>query len=185
MKLYYNPQSRAAVAKWMLDECGADPEIVLVDPQKGEHKTPEFLKVNLSGKIRRWSTARPGSTRTPRFLYSPRSIRGRLAPPVGIRAGRYLTLMACATSQLEPAMGDELLGLETPASRGWTSFETVGDGSRASGGLTCSAIIHRRRRDDRLDVHLEAHPGPAARPRPAEAYVDRRLQRRTRLSWAG
>ena len=33
MKFYYNPQSRAAVAKWMLDECGAKPEVVLVDLQ--------------------------------------------------------------------------------------------------------------------------------------------------------
>ena len=31
MKLYYNPQSRAVIAKWMLDECGADYEIVPID----------------------------------------------------------------------------------------------------------------------------------------------------------
>ena len=28
MKLYFNPQSCAVIAKWMLDECGADYEIV-------------------------------------------------------------------------------------------------------------------------------------------------------------
>jgi glutathione S-transferase len=51
MKLYYNPQSRAAIAKWMLDECGADYEIVPIDFTKREHKTPEFLKINPAGKL--------------------------------------------------------------------------------------------------------------------------------------
>jgi glutathione S-transferase len=51
MKLYYNPQSRAAIAKWMLDECGVDYEIVPVDFTKGEHKTPEFLRINPAGKL--------------------------------------------------------------------------------------------------------------------------------------
>ena len=40
MKLYYNPRSRGAIAKWMLDECYADYEIVDIDLEKGEHKAP-------------------------------------------------------------------------------------------------------------------------------------------------
>ena len=51
MKLYYNPQSRAVIAKWMLDECGAEYEIVPIDFTKREHKTPEFLKINPAGKL--------------------------------------------------------------------------------------------------------------------------------------
>ena len=51
MKLYYNPWSRAAIAKWMLDECDADYEIVDIDLEKGEHKTPEFLEINPAGKL--------------------------------------------------------------------------------------------------------------------------------------
>lgn len=46
MKLYYNPQSRAVIAKWMLDECGLAYEIVPIDLQKREHKAAEFLKIN-------------------------------------------------------------------------------------------------------------------------------------------
>ena len=41
MKLYYNPKSRAVIAKWMLDECGAAYEIIPIDFEKREHKTPE------------------------------------------------------------------------------------------------------------------------------------------------
>jgi len=51
MKLYDNPQSRAAAASWMLDECDAQYEIVPVDLAKREHKAPEFLKINPAGKL--------------------------------------------------------------------------------------------------------------------------------------
>ena len=63
MKLYFNPRSRAVVAKWMLDECGAKYELVLIDLQKREHKTPEYLKINPAGKL----PARPcpGGSRLP------------------------------------------------------------------------------------------------------------------------
>jgi len=49
MKLFYNPRSRATIAKWMLDECGAAYEIIPVDLERREHKAPEYLEVNPSG----------------------------------------------------------------------------------------------------------------------------------------
>jgi glutathione S-transferase len=51
MKLYFNPRSRAVIAKWMLDECGAPYELVPIDLQKKEHKAPEFLAINPAGKL--------------------------------------------------------------------------------------------------------------------------------------
>jgi glutathione S-transferase len=51
MKLYYNPKSRAVIAKWMPDERGVDYEIVAIDFEKREHKTPEILKINPAGKV--------------------------------------------------------------------------------------------------------------------------------------
>ncbi|MAU95899.1 MAG: glutathione S-transferase [Fulvimarina sp.] len=50
-KLYYNPESRASVARWMLEEVGADYELVPVDIQAGENRTPDFLAVNPMGKL--------------------------------------------------------------------------------------------------------------------------------------
>ncbi|ORE97815.1 glutathione S-transferase family protein [Aurantimonas sp. 22II-16-19i] len=50
-KLYYNPESRASVARWMLEEVGADYELVPVDIQAGENRTPEFLAINPMGKL--------------------------------------------------------------------------------------------------------------------------------------
>ena len=130
MKLYYNPQSRAAIAKWMLDECGADYEIVPIDLTKREHKTPEFLKINPAGKL-------PALVDGDAKIFEGAAIclyladkfpEAKLAPKIGApERGRYLSLMVYSTSQLEPAMGDALLGATHLAQRGWTDFETAKD----------------------------------------------------------
>lgn len=128
MKLYFNPQSRATIAKWLLDECGADYELVHIDFTTGEHKKPDFLAINPAGKL---PALVDGDTR----LYESVAIAlylgdkyasAQLAPPPDSPLrGRYLSLMVFATSQLEPAMGDALLKLETHASRGWNDYPTT------------------------------------------------------------
>ncbi len=128
MKLYFNPKSRAVIVKWMLDECGASYDVVPIDLQKREHKTPEFLKINPAGKLpalvdgdaRLFETAAIGLYLAEKFP------EAGLAPLAGSpERGRFLSLMVYSTSQLEPAMGDSLMKLETPAQRGWDDFETV------------------------------------------------------------
>ncbi|HJU61468.1 MAG TPA: glutathione S-transferase family protein [Candidatus Binatia bacterium] len=131
MKLYYNPRSRAVISKWMLDECGVDYEIVPIDFEKREHKTPEFLKINPAGKL-------PALVDGDSKIFEGAAIclylgdkfpEANLAPKIGApERGRYLSLMVYSTSQLEPAMGDALLGGQTTApQRGWTDFETARD----------------------------------------------------------
>ena len=56
MKLYFNPQSRAVIAKWILDECGVLCEVVPIDFTTREHKTPEFLKIIRRESSRHWSS---------------------------------------------------------------------------------------------------------------------------------
>nr|WP_240988590.1 glutathione S-transferase N-terminal domain-containing protein [Cupriavidus taiwanensis] len=51
MTLYYNPQSRASVARWMLEEVGADYALQHIDIAKGESREPAFLAINPMGKI--------------------------------------------------------------------------------------------------------------------------------------
>lgn len=48
---YHNPQSRAVMTHWMLEEVGVPYRIVPIDLQKGGHKAPDFLKINPMGKI--------------------------------------------------------------------------------------------------------------------------------------
>jgi glutathione S-transferase len=116
MQLYYNPQSRAVIAKWMLDECGVAYEIVPIDIKKREHKTPEFLQINPAGKL-------PALVDGDSRLFENAAIclylgdkfpEAKLAPKIGApERGRYLSLMVYSTSQLEPAMGDALLDVST------------------------------------------------------------------------
>jgi glutathione S-transferase len=128
MKLYFNPQSRAVIAKWILDEAGADYEIVPIDFEKQEHKAPAFLEINPAGKL---PALVDGSTRlfeNPAIcLYVAEKFpSAKLAPLVGSsERGRYLSLMVYSTAQLEPSMGDEMLKLPTPPARGWNDFDTV------------------------------------------------------------
>lgn len=130
MKLYFNPQSRAVMAKWMLDECGADYELVPIDFKKGDNKSPEFLDINPSGKL---PTLVDGENRifesSAIGLYLAEKFpEAGLAPePGSVERGRYLSLMVYATSQLEPAMGDTLMKQETSPVRGWTDFERAQD----------------------------------------------------------
>ncbi|WNG46640.1 glutathione S-transferase family protein [Archangium minus] len=128
MKLYYNPKSRAAISKWMLDECGAKYEIVPINFEKREHKTPEFLKINPAGKLPALvdGDARVFEGAAICMYIAEKYPEANLAPKPGSpERGRYLSLMVYSTSQLEPAMGDKLMKVETQPQRGWTDFETV------------------------------------------------------------
>jgi glutathione S-transferase len=130
MKLYYNPRSRAVIAKWMLDECGTDYELVPIELEKRQQKTPEFLKINPAGKL---PVLVDGDARifegAAICLYlGDKFPEANLAPKIdALERGRYLSLMVYSTSQLEPAMGDTLLGAQWMPQRGWTDFETVKD----------------------------------------------------------
>ncbi|MFP6562211.1 glutathione S-transferase family protein [Paraburkholderia sp. B3] len=51
MKLYGFPGTRAQRALWGLHEVDADFEYVSVNLLQGEHKQPEFLRINPAGKV--------------------------------------------------------------------------------------------------------------------------------------
>ena len=170
MKLYYNPKSRAAIAKWMLDECGANYEIVPIDFTKREHKTPEFLKINPAGKL-------PALVDGDSKIFEGAAIclyladkfpAANLAPKIGApERGRYLSLMVYSTSQLEPAMGDSLLNVTTLRPTRLDGFrDSQGRGRRRAGrwALPFRQLVHRRGCDDRLHVCLEADVGRPAGP---------------------
>ncbi len=183
MKLYYNPQSRAVIAKWMLDECGAQYEIVPIDFAKREHKAPEFLKINPAGKL---PALVDGDSKifegTAICLYlGDKFPQANLAPKIGgPERGRYLSLMVYATSQLEPAMGDALLKVESLPQRGWTDFETaqnvvegeLGKGPYLFGDWFTAADIMI----GSMFIWKRIFGAPPGRP-VLEAYVDRLLAR--------
>jgi len=131
MKLYFDPQSRSQVAKWMLDETGAPYEIVTTLIREKAHKKPDYLKINPAGKLPALVDGRARVFENAAIcMYLAEKFPGkRLAPPVGsVDRGRYLSLMVYSTAQLEPAMGDSLLKIRSNNSaRGWTDFEAAKD----------------------------------------------------------
>jgi len=191
MKLYYNPRSRAAIAKWMLDECGADYEIVPIDLQQRQHKTPEFLRINPSGKI---PALVDGASRifenAAICLYlGDRFPEANLAPRLDApERGRYLSLMVYSTAQLEPAMRDELMGVETLPQGGWTDFQTaqdvieaeLGDGAYLFGEWFTAADVMI----GSMFIYKRLWSGPSERPK-IGAYVDRLLSRPAVMQMGG
>jgi glutathione S-transferase len=185
MKLYYNSQSRAVIAKWMLDECGAEYETVTIDLAKREHKSPEFLKINPAGKL-------PALVDGDSKIFEGAAIclylgdkfpEANLAPKIGTpERGRYLSLMVYSTSQLEPAMGDALLGAQWLPQRGWTDFETakdviegeLGDGPYLFGNWFTAADVMI----GSMFIWRRIFTRQPDRPK-LEAYVDRLLKRPT------
>ena len=183
MKLYYNPQSRAVIAKWVLDECGAEYEIVPIDFTKREHKTPEFLKINPAGKL-------PALVDGDSKIFEGAAIclylgdkfsQANLAPKIDApERGRYLSLMVYSTAQLEPAMSDALLNVQTLPQRGWTEFEAakdvieseLGNGPYLFGDWFTAADIMI----GSMFIWKRMWGKPPDRPK-LEAYVDRLLAR--------
>src|SRR5919205_2135888 len=183
MELYYNPRSRAAIAKWMLDECDADYEIVPIDLQKREHKTPEFLRINPTGKIPALvdGTSRIFENVAICLYLADKFPEANLAPSLDApERGRYLSLMVYSTSQLEPSMRDELMGVETIPQSGWTDFRTaqgviegeLGDGPYLFGGRFTAADVMI----GSMFIWKRLFGAPPGRPK-LEAYVDRLLER--------
>lgn len=191
MKLYYNPKSRAVISKWMLDECGADYEIVLIDFEKRENKTPEFLKINPTGKL-------PALVDGDSKIFEGAAIclylgdkfpEAKLAPRIGAaERGRYLSLMVYSTAQLEPALGDAMFGGQTSPQRGWTDFETarnviegeLGDGRYLFGDWFTAADVMI----GSMFIWRRLLGGNPDRPK-LEAYVDRLLARAKAPKLAG
>ncbi len=51
LKLYGGARSRASIVQWYLEELGVGYEFVMLDMQAGEHKQPEYLKINPMAKV--------------------------------------------------------------------------------------------------------------------------------------
>ena len=51
MKLYEYGPSRSIRVRWVMEELGIPIESVTVNLGKGEHRSPEFLKINPAGKL--------------------------------------------------------------------------------------------------------------------------------------
>jgi glutathione S-transferase len=131
LTLYHNPHSRSTVVHYMLHELGEPFEIVPIDLQKKDQKSPEFLKLNPMGKI---PVLRDGDvlvTESPAILtyLADKYPKAGLAPAIDApERGPYLRWMFFYGSCLEPAATDHYMKRESPPSTvGWGKFDDVLD----------------------------------------------------------
>ncbi|MBO0903170.1 glutathione S-transferase family protein [Jiella sonneratiae] len=134
-KLYFHPQSRAAVVRWMLEEVGADYELVPVDFEKGENRSPEFLALNPMGKLP--TLVLPDGT----VMTEVAAILAHLAdcfPEAGLapaiatpERATYYRWLFFAPSCLEPAAVDAMMRKDSAPlpkrALGWGSYDDVID----------------------------------------------------------
>lgn len=127
---YFNPRSRAQMAHWMLEEVGAPYKKVLVDFQKGEHKTPEFLSLNPMGKLPTitWRGVTVTETGAVIAFLADAFPAARLAPALDDpRRGAYYRWLFFGAGCIEPALVDRMKE-RTPVDRsmlGYGSYDDV------------------------------------------------------------
>lgn len=118
LTLYHNPLSRSTVVHHMLHEIGEPFEIVPIDLQKKEQKSPEFLKINPMGKIPVLTDGDTIVTEGPAILIylADKYPKAVLAPAIDApERGSYLRWMFFYGSVFEPAATDHYMKRESPA----------------------------------------------------------------------
>lgn len=141
--LYYAPRSRAFRMLWFLEELGRPYRLEMLELEKGDHKRPEFLKVNPMGKVPTLFDQGTPIAETGAILshladkYSP----GELAPLIKDPArAEYLKWLFFAAGVMEPAFCEKLFKWDIPARRvAWGSFadmeKTVTSGVAGEGWI--------------------------------------------------
>ncbi len=128
--LYYNPQSRARITRWLLEEIGAPYELAPVGYEDGSMRSPEFLDISPMGKVP--AIVDDGAVVTESvaialYLADKYKSPNDLAPAVDdpLR-GEYLRWTVFYASCLEPAITQKVARFEMPRQQaGWGSYELV------------------------------------------------------------
>lgn len=132
LTLFHAPQSRAVIARWMLEELGIPYDLHVLNLKKNEHKRPDYLKINPLGKV-------PAIVHDGVAITEAAAIctyladafpEKKLSIPVGdTRRGPYLTWLFFAPSCIEPAIIDRAFKREPvkASSAGWGDLDQMLD----------------------------------------------------------
>lgn len=132
LEFYHNPQSRAAMTHWLLEEIGCDYTIRPVAYEDGSMRTPEFLAINPMGKIpaiKDGETIVTETTAIAIYLADKYKTPNDLAPGIDDpRRGEYLRWVAYQSACIDPAMMQAGLKFETSRQQAaWGNVELVMD----------------------------------------------------------
>jgi glutathione S-transferase len=183
---YHNPMSRARIVHWMLEEAGAPYDARVLDLEKGEHKSPEYLAVNPMGKV-------PAIVHRGVVITEAAAIcayiadvfaEANLAPaPSDPARGTYYRWLFFGVGCVEPALVDRLFsrpGVDRPMALGYGSYEDTLNALEKA--LTPGPYLLGER-FSAADVYVGSQVGwglttKSLEPRPVfEAYWQRCLQR--------
>lgn len=157
---YTNPQSRGRIARWMLEEVGADYRTDVVE-YGAEMKSPPYIDINPMGKV-------PAISHRGHVVTETAAICAYLAdafPDAGLaptpeERGAYFRWLFFAAGPLEAAVINQHLGFEVPAERegmiGYGTYGTVMDVLESELAKTDYAAGSRF---TAADVYLGAHIG--------------------------
>jgi glutathione S-transferase len=128
---YHNPQSRAQMAHWMLEEAGAPYRIVPIDFEKGENRTPSFLAINPMGKLPTIVHRGVVVTETAAiiaYIADAFPAAGLAPAPDDPLRGAYYRWLFFGAGCIEPALLDKMMKrpeVERKGAVGWGSYEEV------------------------------------------------------------
>lgn len=123
--------SRAAIARWMLEEVGAPYDVHVLDRQSEEQRGAAYLKINPMGKVPALKHGDVVVTEVSAIcLYLAEAFpKGGLNVPVGdVLRGQFLKWLFFAPSCVEPAVLDVAFPRKETAPRGavgYGDFDTV------------------------------------------------------------
>lgn len=129
--LYYNPQSRARIAHWMLEELDVPYRLELLRFDKREHKTPQYLALNPMGKVPTIVDHGVVVTEAAAICtyLADNYPRAQLAPALHDPArATYLRWLFFGAGCVEPALVDRMLArppVERPSNLGYGSYDDV------------------------------------------------------------
>ena len=109
MKLYYIDQTRAFRPRWLLEELELPYELIRLNPQEREHKSPEYLKIHPLGSVP--ALVDEGQVILETIAICMHIADGHLetgiAPPLGTpERAAYYQWLSFAASTLEPCISD-------------------------------------------------------------------------------
>jgi glutathione S-transferase len=183
---YHNPQSRGRIVHWMLEEVNAPYEIKVVDFDKKEHKSPEFLAINPMGKI-------PAIVHRNTVVTECAAICAYLAdafPSAGLapalddpQRGTYLRWLFFGAGCVEPAIIDHMFSRPPPSRPTAMGYGNYPDTLNTLEKAVSPGPFILGERFSAADVYVGSAIGwglamKAVEPRPAfAAYVERVSQR--------
>ena len=131
MKLYWCPRTRSFSALWLMEETGQPYERVLIDLNKNDQKSPDYLKINPMGKVPALQDGDVSVAESAAICayVAERYPEAELAPPVGDpRRAKYLQWLFFGPGCIEPAMVQVSTKIEmNPVAAGWGDAQRVFD----------------------------------------------------------